>query len=134
MIRVLFVYLGNICRWSRAYFGTLSIKAALNRGFDLNAIRARKVVEADFADADYVIAMDSKSFEALSTLCPEGYGVRIYMFLNFAATIAKRDVPDFYYHGGLDTVLRPAGGCLGRIVRNHPRGAWLMKHCGCLSS
>ena len=75
-------------------------KAALKRGIDLSAQRARKVSSDDFIEFDYVVAMDTDNHYELEAICPSGHEGRLHMFLKFARNSAETDVPDPYYGGG----------------------------------
>ncbi|MEM7662948.1 MAG: low molecular weight protein-tyrosine-phosphatase [Pseudomonadota bacterium] len=130
MTKVLFVCLGNICR-SPAAEGVLRAKvkarglsiavdsagtggwhagdppdermraAALNRGYDLSAQRARQVSPDDFETFHYILAMDASNLANLKDIAPPGHGAVLRKFLG------KDDVPDPYYGGddGFDHVL-----------------------------
>lgn len=84
-----------------------SRQCAERRGVDLSGQRARKVSLADFADFDYILAMDSDNYENLKLLCPDPESrQRLHLFLSFAPASPHRDVPDPYYGGpnGFDIV------------------------------
>lgn len=70
-------------------------KAALRRGYDLSALRARKVVLEDFANFDHVLAMDAGHLQLLRSICPPEHHGKLAMFLH-------REVPDPYYGGTAD--------------------------------
>lgn len=82
-------------------------RAALDRGIDLSAQRARRVTKRDFEEFDFVLAMDSDNHYELEAICPTGYEDRLHMFLKFARNSRETDVPDPYYGGvnGFETVL-----------------------------
>jgi len=82
-------------------------KAALERGVQLNHLRARKVVMGDFEDFDFLLAMDDENYAALSNACPEHYKNKIKYFLDYAPHLGTRIVPDPYYGGkyGFERVL-----------------------------
>lgn len=82
-------------------------QAALRRGVDLSAQRARKVRAEDFLDFDYVLAMDRDNYEVLRELCHPDYKTRLRLFLEFAPQLGEHDVPDPYYGGsqGFERVL-----------------------------
>jgi protein-tyrosine phosphatase len=73
---------------------------ALRRGIDLRALRSRKVVVADFAQFDYVLAMDRDNLEQLLAYCqdPQLRG-RIQLLMDYAPNLPEREVPDPYYGG-----------------------------------
>ncbi|MFO1371800.1 MAG: low molecular weight protein-tyrosine-phosphatase [Candidatus Competibacteraceae bacterium] len=95
---------------------------ALRRGVDLRDIRARQVTMSDFADFDYVLAMDRDNFDSLRAACrnPE-LQHRIQLFMDFAPDLLKREVPDPYYGGPngfervMDMVEEAAQGLLNHI-------------------
>ena len=95
--------------------------AALKRGFDLSAQRARKVKASDFAEFDYVLAMDQPNLDDLRAICPDHLQDRIKLFLDFAAQATVREVPDPYYGSGdgfetvLDLVEAASEGLLAEI-------------------
>ena len=67
-------------------------KAALNRGYDLSALRARKVVPEDFTRFDLVLAMDAGHLDLLRRACPPKHHAKISLFID-------GEVPDPYYGG-----------------------------------
>ena len=79
-----------------------SQRHALRRGYDLSALRARKVVDADFSRFDLLLAMDRENLADLERLRPDGGGATAELLL-FAAA----EVPDPYTGGpdGFDRVL-----------------------------
>lgn len=81
--------------------------AAALRGYDLSTLRARQVKVQDFADFDYVLAMDEANRVALRKLCPTQFRERVRLFLEFAPAAGRREVPDPYYGGqqGFEAVL-----------------------------
>lgn len=80
--------------------------AAERRGISLQDIRARRVSEADFAEFDYVIAMDQLNLHTLADLADEMYKDRLSLFLEYGRG-DEREVPDPYYGGaaGFERVL-----------------------------
>ena len=82
-------------------------KAAKNRGVELNHLRARKVINGDFEDFDFILAMDSENYEILMEACPDELKSKIKYFLDFAPHLGEREVPDPYYGGkyGFERVL-----------------------------
>jgi protein-tyrosine phosphatase len=84
-----------------------SQKAARDRGIELNHLRARQVTFADFAEFDYLLAMDDDNYQILSNACPAEYKNKIRYFLDYAPQLDTREVPDPYYGGkfGFETVL-----------------------------
>lgn len=95
---------------------------ALRRGVDVRNLRARQVTEADFAEFDYVLAMDQDNLQHLLNLCQNAeLRPRIQLFLNFAPELPEREVPDPYYGGTggfervMDLVEAAAQGLLVQI-------------------
>lgn len=73
---------------------------ALRRGIDLRGIRSRKVTVADFAEFDYVLAMDRDNLEHLLALRQDfELRCRIQLFMDYAPNLPEREVPDPYYGG-----------------------------------
>jgi protein-tyrosine phosphatase len=81
--------------------------AAANRDVDLAMQRARQVSVDDFAEFDYVLAMDQDNLSNLAYLCPKQHRAKLALFLDFAEGLRRRDVPDPYYGGdrGFEKVL-----------------------------
>lgn len=84
-----------------------SQSAALERGIDLSNLRARKVINGDFEDFDFLLAMDDDNYSILINACPEQYKPKIKYFLDYAPHLKQRQVPDPYYGGqyGFEKVL-----------------------------
>jgi protein-tyrosine phosphatase len=84
-----------------------SRQAALRRGYDMSALRARVVELRDFTLYDLILAMDRQNFNTLRQRAPAEAHARIRMFLEFAPDAEVTDVPDPYYGGpnGFEEVL-----------------------------
>ncbi len=99
-------------------------EAALKRDIDLSSQRARRVSKDDFAEFDYVIAMDESNKDDLLTISHPKYRDRIHLFLDFAES-NESEVPDPYYGQGrgfeivLNLVEDAASGLLEHIRKNH---------------
>ncbi len=105
---------------------TRSQATALRRGVDLRQLRARRVTVADFAEFDYLLAMDRDNFENLLELCPDSsLHNRVRLLMDFAPHLPEREVPDPYYGGpsGFDRVMdlieEAAQGLLLHIREQH---------------
>ena len=105
---------------------TRSQATALRRGVDLRHLRARRVTVADFAEFDYLLAMDRDNFEDLLELCQDpALRHRVRLFLDFAPHLPEQEVPDPYYGGpgGFDRVMdlieEAAQGLLLHIREEH---------------
>jgi len=101
-------------------------RAALRRGVDLSAQRARRVTEQDFAYFELVLAMDEQNREALLEICPVEHRGRVRLLLEFAPHVGYREVPDPYYGGSngfehvLDLVEEAALGVLQHLQQTEP--------------
>lgn len=84
-----------------------SQRAALQRGYDLSALRARQVVVADFDRFDLILAMDLHNMSTLRRLRPEVDPSRLRLLMSFATHHRVEEVPDPYYGegDGFETVL-----------------------------
>jgi len=93
---------------------------ALRRGYDLSNLRARQVMRADFANFDYLIAMDRANRLALERISPERHRNRIHLFLAFAEGVNEQEVPDPYYGGaqGFETVLDLVENAAAGLLRH----------------
>jgi len=82
-------------------------QAALRRGYDMSALRARVVEPQDFGRFDLILAMDRQNFDALRQRAPATAHQRIRLFLEFAPDADTTEVPDPYYGGpnGFEEVL-----------------------------
>lgn len=124
MKRILFVCTGNICRSPTAeavlrhhatgmnieidsagthgyHIGDMpdprTIARAKMRGYDLTALRARKVTREDFNTYDLILAMDRSHHEALIAMAPPGSSAEIVLFMEYAPASGYDEVPDPYY-------------------------------------
>lgn len=152
-IRVLFVCLGNICRSPTAEgvfrhilrdrpdlnvivdsagtsgwhvgeppYGAMQ-QAALARGYDLSALRARQFVVADFDRFDLIIAMDDSNVKDIENLRPKGAGTSVVLFTDFAPEAGINHIPDPYYTRDFDqtiTLVETASfGLLDALTSGH---------------
>ncbi len=75
-----------------------AVSVAAKRGYALDGLRSRRIVDADFAQFDWVIAMDQDNLANLRDLCPPEQHERLLLLLGVAARPnGLRDVPDPYY-------------------------------------
>lgn len=81
--------------------------AARQRGYDLDHLRARQVTAEDFHQFDYILAMDADNLQQLKAMAPEHSQASLALFLDFATTTDRREVPDPYFGAGdgFETVL-----------------------------
>jgi protein-tyrosine phosphatase len=96
-------------------------QAALRRGYDMSALRARVVEPQDFTRFDLILAMDRQNLETLQRRAPVAARDRIRLFLEFAPDADVTEVPDPYYGGAngfeqvLDLVEAAAYGLLQHV-------------------
>jgi protein-tyrosine phosphatase len=69
-----------------------SQRHARRRGYDLAALRARRIDESDFHRFDLILAMDDQNLADLEELAPAGSKARLQRF-------ATMEVPDPYLRG-----------------------------------
>jgi len=93
-----------------------AIEAAMARGYDLSAQRARQVTREDFSRYDLILAMDARNMEDLRAMAPASGGASLSMFLE---PVGGGDVPDPYYtmdfEGALDLIERASKGWAMRL-------------------
>lgn len=100
-------------------------RAAGKRDIDLSNLRARKAIEKDFHEFDYILAMDRSNYEDLENISPEGLGHKLHLFLDFAPHLNVKDVPDPYYGGPsgfekvLDMIEDASAGLLQYLKEKH---------------
>ena len=98
-----------------------AIDHAARRGYDLSPLRARQVSTSDFANFDWILAMDRSNLRDLERLCPDGYRGHLGLFLDCVPALCGRDVPDPFDHGArefetmLDLVEQASAGLLQRV-------------------
>jgi protein-tyrosine phosphatase len=107
-----------------------SIAHARRRGYDLSALRARKVTAADFDRFDLVLAMDWDNVELLEDLCPSHHRPKLRRLAEFSRRFRTEVVPDPYAGGAagfehvLDLVEDACDGLLAHLsaAPQHPSG------------
>lgn len=80
---------------------------ALKRGYDLSNLRARSVVESDFAEFDLLLTMDWDNRALLEERCSAPHHHKIHGLAEFLQTTQAAVIPDPYYGGehGFEHVL-----------------------------
>jgi len=80
---------------------------ARRRGYDLSALRARRLEQGDFERFDLILAMDRSHLRVLQRLAPAGQRHKLRLFMEFAKSWELAEVPDPYYGGdaGFEQVL-----------------------------
>jgi protein-tyrosine phosphatase len=81
--------------------------AAARRGYDLSALRARRVLQEDFRRFDLVLAMDREHEAFLARMTQPSSGHRLRLMMSYARCFPQKEVPDPYYGGpqGFERVL-----------------------------
>jgi protein-tyrosine phosphatase len=79
-----------------------ALKRATLRGYDLSALRARRVMPGDYRRFDLILAMDRGHMHELDRMCPDPYRYKLRLFLSYSEKFADRDVPDPYYGSDKD--------------------------------
>jgi protein-tyrosine phosphatase len=103
--------------------------AARRRGIDMSALRARRLVRADFERFDYVLVMDERNREDALEIAPASHPATLRLFLEYAPTLGRLEVPDPYYGGEtgfeevLDLVEEASRGLLDELRSRAARGA-----------
>ena len=82
-------------------------EVAARRGYALEDLRARKAVQEDVVEYDYIVAMDYDNLAHLKEMAPPEHQDKLFLFMEFAPDRSEREVPDPYYgsHTGFDRVL-----------------------------
>lgn len=102
---------------------------ALQRGYDLSALRARKVGVPDFDRFDLILAMDRENLAGLLKLRPDA-GDKVRLLMSFATRHDADEVPDPYYGEGdgfervLDYIEDACDGLVAELRQRlqHPAG------------
>ncbi|HKB73524.1 MAG TPA: low molecular weight protein-tyrosine-phosphatase [Burkholderiales bacterium] len=81
--------------------------AAAKRGYDLSALRARRIEGADLKRSDLILAMDQDHYAILARMAGSSAGHKLKMMMSYARRFEEREVPDPYYGGpqGFERVL-----------------------------
>ncbi len=93
--------------------------AAAARGYELGGLRARQVTQGDFADFDYILAMDDDNLAELRRMAPVEYRAKPRLFMEYSARHPASEVPDPYYGSadGFERVLDMAeDACAGLLA------------------
>ena len=104
-----------------------SQRAALRRGIDLSAMRARQVTARDFERFELILAMDRDNLKALERIRPVGTTAVLRLFLDYAHSVRESEVPDPYYGAAegfervLDLTMQASQGLIAALLRAGPR-------------
>jgi len=97
--------------------------SAADRGYDLSALRARKVERSDFQRFDLIVAMDREHAASLSRIAEASAAYKLKLMMSYASRFTDEDVPDPYYGGPqdfervLDMIEDAARGLLDAVGR-----------------
>lgn len=98
-----------------------AIRAAAQRGVQLDALRARPVRPEDFSRFDWMLAMDEANLAWLQSRMPDGAQTRMGLLMEHACRHSGvREVPDPYYGAaaGFEHVLDLVDdACAGVVAR-----------------
>ena len=100
-----------------------SRSAALARGYDLGALRARQVNEQDFAAFDHILAMDEDNLAELRDVAPRRFRDKAHLFMDYSEKWHGIEVPDPYSGGVsgfehvLDMIEDASAGLLAHIKK-----------------
>ncbi|MGB2242638.1 MAG: low molecular weight protein-tyrosine-phosphatase [Porticoccaceae bacterium] len=75
---------------------------ALDRGYQMDNLRARLVDDSDFDQFDYILAMDKQNLSDLKSMNCQAYSGKLGLFLDFCRNpnfSEYSEVPDPYYGG-----------------------------------
>ncbi len=102
-----------------------SIAAAKRRGYELAALRARRVTEFDFVRFDHLLAMDREHLALLRQACPREQQTKLKLFLEFGESFDEDEVPDPYYGGpqGFEHVLDLVEDAATQLIRSLGRSS-----------
>lgn len=100
-----------------------SVATAAKRGYDLSALRARRVNDFDFVAFDYLLAMDRTHLDLLRSACPVQHRQKLGLFLDYDVEREEDEVPDPYYGGaqGFDLVLDLVEGAAKGLITHLTR-------------
>lgn len=104
-----------------------AVKAAAARGYDISRLKARPMRPEDFAQHQWILAMDRSHLDWLRKRQPPGSPAELGLLMPFASRYSGLDeVPDPYYGGpeGFDRVLDmvedACDGVVARLASGQP--------------
>jgi len=100
-----------------------TVAHAKRRGYDLSALRAKRLETRDFERYDLLLACDAGHHTFLSRMAPRDRRDRVALLMDYAPELGLKEVPDPYYGGAadfehvLDIVEPAAAGLLAALKR-----------------
>lgn len=82
--------------------------SAAKRGYQMHNLRARKVTADDFANFDYILAMDKENLAILQQSCPDAFCNKLELLMRYSiGSHSNQEVADPYFGGeqGFEMVL-----------------------------
>ena len=79
-----------------------SRRLALQKGIDMDYIRARRIAAEDYHRFEYILAMDAENLALIEQYAPPDHRSNLSLFLQFAnrdGSVKRSTVPDPYYGG-----------------------------------
>ena len=82
-------------------------QVALQHGYDLSGLHARKLTAEDFDTYDYILGMDTRNVADILKKMPAHYSGKVALLLDYSSDKNVLEVPDPYYGGeeGFERVL-----------------------------
>ena len=74
-----------------------AVSEAGNFGVDISALRARKIVPADFGQFDLILGMDHQNLALIEQMQPGQSRARSALIMDYATGTSYEEVPDPYY-------------------------------------
>ncbi len=74
-----------------------AIELANERGVNMDDLRARVLINEDFDEFDYIVAMDKGHERKMRRMVDDSYHDKIILFMDFHPDLQGVDVPDPYY-------------------------------------
>lgn len=97
-----------------------SIRHAAQRGYDLRALRARRVLPADIERFDLILGMDEANLDMLSEMAGRRYRPKLGLLTDHLVRLKATHVPDPYQGGaaGFERVLDLVEDACDGLVRH----------------
>jgi protein-tyrosine phosphatase len=98
-----------------------SISVAKSKGLDISVQKARQFSMKDFADFDYIFAMDQSNYDTILKLAPNPTAQKkVKLILNELYVDENREVPDPYFglENGFEIVYDMLDAACDNIAKN----------------